>query len=89
MNFVPVTEEESEKCERYINVRRIVPQSSVFPCTAIESFGRFCRKNIELIPDLYVVEVSFNKCSGTVYTTNKNRCELRGHTVKHCFMHGE
>lgn len=30
-------------------------------------------KSAELIPDVYIIEISFAKSFGTVYTTNRNK----------------
>lgn len=47
--------------------------TDILICMYIYSFVGNFRRRIEIIPDVFVIEVSFSVCSGTVYTTNKQR----------------
>ncbi|XP_028404921.1 uncharacterized protein LOC114527466 [Dendronephthya gigantea] len=48
-----------------------------FVPVAEEGSGHEIRRSIEIIPDVFVIEVAFSVCSGRVYTTNKRRCYFR------------
>ncbi|XP_046865016.1 uncharacterized protein LOC124459591 [Xenia sp. Carnegie-2017] len=48
-----------------------------FPVVREVKDNSLCGKSAELIPDVYIIEISFAKSFGTVYTTNRNKCIFR------------